>query len=166
MSRLDRPALRGTLLGRLLRLWNPIMKRLLRSPLHAPWSRWFAVIEWTGVRSGRVYQTPVSCLPDGGRFLITTGDRWWRNLVGGAPVRLWVGGRRLDALAEPVLDEEESADLHRRMFAARPLFARLAEISRADDCAQIVRSLRAGRQLILVRARAQGDEVHPDGGLF
>jgi hypothetical protein len=34
MSRSESPALRGTLLGRLLVVWNPIMKRLLQSPLH------------------------------------------------------------------------------------------------------------------------------------
>jgi hypothetical protein len=45
MSRGESPALCGTHVGRLLVLWNPILKRLLQSPLHWPWSSWFAVID-------------------------------------------------------------------------------------------------------------------------
>jgi deazaflavin-dependent oxidoreductase (nitroreductase family) len=161
MSRLDRPALRGTLLGRLLRLWNPLMKRLLRSPLHWPWSRWFAVVEWTGRKSGRAYSTPVSCLVDDGRFLITTGDRWWKNLLGNAAVTMWVRGRRHEGVAEPVLGEDESVALHQRMFTVRPIFARLAGISRLDDGDQIRRSIRGGRTIIVIRPRAAPPPVPP-----
>lgn len=153
MSRVDRPALRGTLLGRLLRLWNPVMHRLLRSPLHWPWSRWFLVIEWTGRKSGRDYRTPVSYIRYQDEILITTGDRWWRNLVGGAAVRVWTGGWRREATAEPVMDEVESVSLHERMFRDRPSFAALAGMSRSAPTAELVRAVRAGRKLIRVRLK-------------
>ena len=60
MSRVTRPALRGSLLGTILRTWNPAMKLILNSPVHWPLSRWFAVLSWTGRKSGRHYSTPVS----------------------------------------------------------------------------------------------------------
>ncbi|MBA2633579.1 MAG: nitroreductase family deazaflavin-dependent oxidoreductase [Chloroflexi bacterium] len=151
MGRLDRPRLRGTALGTALRLWNPVMKRLLASRFHWPWSRWFLLISWTGRKTGRDYQTPVSYVRHDHDLLITTGDAWWRYLVGGAEVRVWFGGRRQRATAEPVLDEEESLALHARMFVDQPLFAVLAGLSRAADRDQITRSIRAGRTLIRVR---------------
>jgi hypothetical protein len=150
MRRLEQPQLRGTLLGRLLRAWNPFMKRLLRSRLHMPWSRWFAVIQWRGRKTGRIHSTPVSCARFDGRLLITTGDRWWRNLVGGAAVRVWFRGRRHAAVARPVLAEEDSLALHLRMFADQPLFALLAGVTDRSDREQIRRSIRAGRTLVLV----------------
>ncbi|MBA3689675.1 MAG: hypothetical protein H0W81_12760 [Chloroflexi bacterium] len=79
MSRVSAPALRGTLLGALLRLWNPLMRRLLDSPVHWPLSRWFAVLAWSGRRTGRRYSTPVSYVREGTTAYVTTGDRWWRK---------------------------------------------------------------------------------------
>jgi deazaflavin-dependent oxidoreductase (nitroreductase family) len=151
MARLDRPALRGTLLGSVLRLWNPIMKRLLASPLHWPWSRWFLVIGWTGRKTGRTYRTPVSYVREGDELLVTTGDAWWRNLIRGTETRIWLAGREQQASAEVVDDEQESLALHERMFARRPLFATLAGMPRAPDSAQVLRAIRAGRKVIRLR---------------
>jgi hypothetical protein len=125
-------ALRGSWIGALLRFWNPVMKRLLRSPLHWPWSRWFLVVSWTGRRTGRRYATPVSYAPVGDVLLVTTGDRWWRNLAGGGPVTIWLRGRRRQATATPVLDEDASVAGHRALFAGRPLFRLLARLPRPD----------------------------------
>ena len=86
MNRVSRPALRGSLLGVLLRAWNPFMKVILRSPLHWPLSRWFAVLSWTGRKSGRRYSTPVSYVLNDSAAYVTTGDRWWHNVEGGGPV--------------------------------------------------------------------------------
>lgn len=151
MGRLDRPALRGTLLGTALRLWNPVMKRLLASRFHWPWSRWFLVISWMGRKTGRAYHTPVSYVREDDALLITTGDGWWRNLVGPADVDVWIRGHKQRALAHVVLDEEESIALHERMFADQPLFALLAGLSRRRGRGQITRSIRAGRKLIRVQ---------------
>jgi hypothetical protein len=138
-----------------LRLWNPIMKRLLRSPLHWPLSRWFLLLSWTGRKSGRRYATPVSYAPVGDALLVTTGDRWWRNLIGGGPVVIWHRGRRRETTAQPVLDEEASVDGHRRIFEARPFFRILARMPAgprggppSDEA--IRDSLRQGRVLVRI----------------
>lgn len=151
MARVEQPALRGSALGRLLRVWNPFMKRLLRSRLHWPWSRWFALIEWTGRRSAITYRTPVSYVTDGDHVLITTGDAWWRNLVGGGPMKIWLAGRERPAMGEAILDEEELVRLHDRMFAIRPRFARLSGLPRSPDRPTLLRSIRAGRGMVVVR---------------
>lgn len=126
MSRIESPALRGTLLGRLLTFWNPIMKRLLRSELHWPWSRWFAVVEWTGRRSGRRYSTPVAYLLRGEEVWITTGDAWWRNLRSNPATHLWPAGKQVVGDPTLVSDPLESVQLHATLFEVRPFFAGLA----------------------------------------
>ena len=151
MGRVDRPALRGTLLGWLLKQWNPVLRRLLMSSFHWPWSRWFLLISWTGRKTGRRYATPVSYVQADGDMLVTTGDAWWRNLSGDAEVRIWRAGRGRHASAAPVADPDESVRLHERMFAQRPVFALLAGISGPGQRAQIRRAIAAGRMILRIR---------------
>ena len=126
------------------------MKRLLTSPLHWPLSRWFAVIEWTGRKSGKRYATPVAYLSWDNEIWVTTGDRWWRNLAERPNVRIWVRGVRRDGLAEPVVDQAESVRLHATMFRAKPFFARLAGLPARPTTSAIEQTVRAGRVLVRV----------------
>ncbi len=78
---------------------NPLVRSLIRSPLHPLASRRLALISYTGRRSGRRYTIPVGYQMAGRQVTITVGspDRkvWWRSLKGtGAPVELIVRGRR------------------------------------------------------------------------
>lgn len=153
MSRVDSPALRGTILGRLLRILNPVMKRLLQSPVHWPWSRLFTVVEWTGRRSQRPYSTPVSYLLRGDEVWVTTGDAWWRNLRANPNMRVWLAGRQVEGDASPVTDAEESIQLHTSMFEVRPIFAQLAGLPARPTRQQIARAVDAGRVLVRIRLR-------------
>ena len=79
---------------------NPGLRRLLRSPLHRLASGRFALITYTGRKSGREYTIPTFYKDKGDEVTIAVGwpDRkvWWRNLTGaGAPVRLVVRGHEL-----------------------------------------------------------------------
>jgi hypothetical protein len=154
MSRVSAPALRGTPLGALLRLLNPIMRFLLESPVHWPLSRWFAVLAWTGRQSGRRYTTPVSYVRDGSTAFVTTGDRWWRNLRGGAPVAMRVGGRWLQGSAAPLLDQAACRAEHERLFRDHPWFRRLAGIPEGrgggPDVNAVNRAVAAGRVLVRI----------------
>ncbi|MDQ2941645.1 MAG: nitroreductase/quinone reductase family protein [Chloroflexota bacterium] len=156
MSRIESPALRGTLLGWLLTFWNPIMKRLLRSKLHWPWSRWFAVVEWTGRRSGRRYSTPVAYLLRGEEVWVTTGDAWWRNLRSNPLMHVWLAGKQVVGDAAPVTDSLESAQLHATLFQVRPFFARLAGLPPRPGGPVIARAINAGRVLVRIRLRVGG----------
>jgi hypothetical protein len=76
---------------------NPLMKALLRSPLHGLRSGRLALITVTGRKSGREYTFPTGYERDGDTVTITVSwpDQkvWWRNLRdGGAPVRLRLKG--------------------------------------------------------------------------
>jgi hypothetical protein len=75
---------------------NRLLTLVLRSPLHPLASRQLAVITVRGRRSGREHAFPVGYERDGGLVTIPVGwpERkvWWRNLRGGAPVRLRLRG--------------------------------------------------------------------------
>jgi hypothetical protein len=79
---------------------NPALRSLLRSPIHRLASGRFALITYTGRRSGREYTIPVLYRDKGDEVTIAVGwpERkvWWRNLTGeGGPVQLLVRGREL-----------------------------------------------------------------------
>lgn len=77
---------------------NPLVRWLIRSPLHRLASRRIALISYTGRRSGRRFTIPVGYESAGPEVTITVGSPehkvWWRNLTGpGAPVELVIRGR-------------------------------------------------------------------------
>ncbi|HYM52202.1 MAG TPA: nitroreductase/quinone reductase family protein [Candidatus Dormibacteraeota bacterium] len=129
------------------------MKRLLRGPLHWPWSRWFAVVEWTGRRSGRRYNTPVAYLRRGEEVWVTTGDGWWKNLRTNPAMRVWLAGTPVEGEATLVRDTPESVQFHTTMFEARPLFARLAGLPGRPAPDQIARAVSAGRVFVRIKLR-------------
>ena len=78
---------------------NPLVRWLLRSPLHRLASRRIALITYTGRRSGHRYTIPVGYEMAGVDVTIPVGsaDRklWWRSLTGtGAIVELVLRGQR------------------------------------------------------------------------
>jgi hypothetical protein len=154
MSRVSAPALRGTALGGILRWWNPLMRRLLESPIHWPLSRRFAVLSWSGRKTGKRYSTPVSYVREGTTAFVTTGDSWWRNLSGGAPVAMRVAGRWRQGNALPLFDAAQCRDEHERLFRAHPWFRRLAGIPTGrdggPDPVAVDRAVAAGRVLVRI----------------
>ena len=87
-------------------LINPIVRFLLRSPIHGLWSGSLMLITFTGRKTQRVYTTPVRYLQrDGAVWAFTSvRNKWWRNLQGGATVSLRIGGKDSLYRAEAVAD--------------------------------------------------------------
>jgi hypothetical protein len=82
------------------RVVNPTLRTILRSPIHRLASGRFALITYTGRRSGREYTIPCFYRDTGDEVTIAVGwpDRkvWWRNMTGeGAPVRVLIQGQEL-----------------------------------------------------------------------
>jgi hypothetical protein len=130
------------------------MRRLLDSPVHWPVSRWFAVLAWSGRKTGRQYSTPVSYVREGNTVFVTTGDRWSRNLSLGAPVAMRIAGRWRQGSALPLLDAAECRAEHERLFRNHPWFRRLAGIPQGregdTDATAIKRAVAAGRVLVRI----------------
>lgn len=103
---------------------------ILKSPLHRMMSDAFLVLQWTGRKSGRTFATPVSYVRgDDGSLLITSDSPWVHNFTDGAPVTVWLKGRRVAARAELVADPDAAADALHHMVQARPSYAKNAEIA-------------------------------------
>jgi len=87
-----------------VRFGNAATKLLLRSPLHRFLSGRFMVISVTGAKSGRRYSTPVNYVQNDGVLIVMsrTYRTWWRNVRGGAPVRVRLRGRERAGAARVV----------------------------------------------------------------
>ena len=157
-DRVSSPALRGTWIGTILRFLNPLMLRLLDSPLHWPWSRFFMLLSWTGRKTGETRTTPVSYVREGETIVVTTGDRWWRFLPESGDVRIRVRGRWRPARAEIITEPTSCAAQHERIFRRHPWFRILSGIprearGRGADPAAVARSVDAGRTLVRIDPR-------------
>lgn len=101
---------------------NPLVKGLLRSPLHRLASGSLALITVTGRSSGREYTFPVGYSEKDGRVLIVVGwperKRWWRNLLQPAPVRLRLRGVERTGTAVASGDEKRGVTVEVELDAA------------------------------------------------
>jgi hypothetical protein len=85
-------------------LINPVMRALLRSPLHFVQSKSVMLITFTGKKSGRSFTTPVRYVRVGDtvRCFTSPQNLWWRNLRGGATVSLRIAGVNRPYFAAPI----------------------------------------------------------------
>jgi hypothetical protein len=85
---------------------NPVVRTVLRSPVHGLLSRHLMLLTVTARRSGRLFTIPVGYEQRGERLVVSLQwperKRWWRNLEGGAPVVVVVRGTRRTGTARVV----------------------------------------------------------------
>ena len=84
----------------LFRVLNPVMRTVLKSPLHGMVSKQILVITFKGAKTGKEYSTPVSYFMEDSAVYCFTHGTWWRNLEAGAPVKLCLKGREREGFAE------------------------------------------------------------------
>ncbi|MDQ3855308.1 MAG: nitroreductase family deazaflavin-dependent oxidoreductase [Chloroflexota bacterium] len=79
------------------RLYNPLVRVLLRSPLGKWLGRSLLLLTYTGRRSGQRYTIPVGYVRNGDTLVVMSPRTrvWWRNLRSGAPVSVRLAGREL-----------------------------------------------------------------------
>ncbi len=122
---------------------NDFMAWVLRSPFHGMLNG-MMLITVTGRKTGKTYTTPVGYYEDGGSlWVITSRDRkWWRNLQGGANVKLLLKRKPVNGYAETELDEKA---VETRMYeyvkhipqAAKPMKIRVENgVANAEDIAR------------------------------
>ena len=87
---------------------NNLMKLILRSPIHGLISKNILLITFTGRKSGKSYQTPVSYSQRDGQVTIFTHAKWWKNFVDGAPVTLRMQGRELMGTAVSIAEDKQA----------------------------------------------------------
>jgi deazaflavin-dependent oxidoreductase (nitroreductase family) len=98
----------------LIRLLNPMMKALLRSPLHRFASRQFLLLTVTGRKTGRVYTVPVTRHESGDALVVFAAGGWRRNLRGGAAVRVTLDGSERTGEAQLEEDPDRVVQAYKR----------------------------------------------------
>jgi len=113
------------------------------------------LLGFTGRKSGRRYTTPMSYVRVGDEVLMTTEAPWWKNLAGGAPVEVRLGGKSRPCFAEAVTREGGVAEVLRTILRHYPGYRRFVGVSidedgRPDD-EMVLEAVRRGRVGIRVR---------------
>jgi hypothetical protein len=99
-----------------LRLVNPVMLRLLRSPLHRAVSNKLMILSVRGRKTDRTIPVVVGRHPVDGLLLVSASGAWRHNLRGGAPVRVTLDG--VERTGHAVLEEDpnEVARIYRQLL--------------------------------------------------
>lgn len=140
-------------------MWaNKMMIWLLRSPLHPLVSGSVLLLSVTGRRSGKQYSLPVNYVGEGQTlWIISQRQRtWWRNLVGGAALRLLIRGQETQAFGSAIVEPQELASALQTFFRSFPRYARYFKLTldesgspSAEDCA------RQAQRRVLIRIELQ-----------
>lgn len=92
---------------------NPLLRVVLRSPLHGLVSDSLLLLSYEGRRSGDRFRTPVAYERDGDEFVVTTfreAGTWWRNFQDGHPATVWLRGDSVDVYGRAYTDEDVVAE--------------------------------------------------------
>lgn len=141
------------------RLKNTFPTLILTSPAHPMMSGKYAIIEFTGRKSGRRYQAPIAYVERDGRLLLSTDSPWWKNLRGGAPVTVVLRGRRVTGAGLAITDRTRAAAILRALVDAIPSYAKPAELEVRDGRVsdqEIARAIAEGRVSIEVELDGAG----------
>jgi deazaflavin-dependent oxidoreductase (nitroreductase family) len=114
---------------------NPVVSFLLRSPLHGLLSKNMLLITVTGRKSGKPYATPIGYVQRGDELLIVSSpDRtWWKNLRGGATVKVHLQGRDLIGHGIAIEDRAEVAESMIGLLQAAPQYQKYLGVSLTPD---------------------------------
>ena len=139
---------------------NAVVKAILRSPLHGLMSKKRMLLTFRGRKSGKVYTTPVSYFREGESIVCFTDSSWWKNLRGGAPVRIRLTGRDVAGMAYPIdTDTEAIARGLGRVLQKIPGDARYYQVTVGPD-GQLSAAdlLRAAHSNVMIQIHLSNEE--------
>lgn len=103
---------------RVLRIVNPLVGRLLRTPLAGPLRSRMMVVNVVGRKSGRRYSIPVSAHRIDGELYALTSAGWKNNFRDGATADILLDGRTTTMRGELLTDTALVAELSHRCAKA------------------------------------------------
>ncbi len=133
---------------------NDFMAWVLRSPFHGMLSG-MMLITFTGRKTGKAYTTPVGYYEEGGYlWVITSRDRtWWRNLKGGANVKLLLKRKPVNGYAETELDDKTVEALMYEYVKHIPQAAKPMGIRVENGVANSEDIIRVAKERLFVRIK-------------
>jgi len=136
-------------------MWfNPIMIWLLKSPLHGMIDKGIMLVTLTGRKSGKTISTPVNVHRDGNTlWVISWRERkWWRNLRGGANLKVLLAGRTMDGTGQVIEEEQAVAKSLFDYYRKAPGAAKYVQIN-LDAAGQPVHAYceLAAKKMVVIR---------------
>jgi hypothetical protein len=109
-----------------MQIGNALTAAVLHSPLHWIISKNSLLLAIAGSKSGHKFTLPVNYFRDGDVLYITSlrTRTWWRNLRGGAPVKVRLAGRNMYVRGNLVEDGTAVLENLKPFFQHRPEIAR------------------------------------------
>jgi hypothetical protein len=104
--------------GPILRVMNPLMRFLLRTPFAGGMRKQFMVLSFKGRKSGREFVLPVSAHHIDGGLYALVGSPWKVNFKGGAAADVLHDGTETAMRGELIEDRALTADLFHRCASA------------------------------------------------
>jgi deazaflavin-dependent oxidoreductase (nitroreductase family) len=113
------------------------------------------LITATGRKSGRSITTPVNYYQEGNTlWVISNRERtWWRNLKGGAPVKLYLRGQEVNGFGEVLLDEAEVAPQIGEYVRHLPMSARALGVHVVDNQPDPADLERLAKERVMIRIK-------------
>lgn len=156
MPNRDRPGAMMSSANTLYRyILNPLVRALLRSPLHGVTSNNIGILHFTGSKTGHKLDTPLSFTRENNlvRLLSNQNTKWWRNLRGDeTSVEMEIARKRYSGVAS--LLEGDSQELRasvRQFIRSLPRDAKVYGLELSPDGDIVETSMEAiAEQLIVV----------------
>jgi hypothetical protein len=98
----------------MLRVVNPILRFLLRTPVMGAARKQLMVVSFSGRKTGRQYSIPVSAHRIDNDLYALTAAPWKQNFRDGAPAEVLHDGKTTTMRGELIQDRAAVADLYRR----------------------------------------------------
>jgi hypothetical protein len=113
-------------------MWfNPLVRAILRSPLHGLISANTMLVTYKGSKSGAAYTLPVNYLRQGDAFTVVSmrSRLWWRSLRRSPMVGLLLQGKAQQAMASVVEQPQAVAEALTRYVQQAPQLGRYLGIA-------------------------------------
>lgn len=98
---------------------NPVIKFILRSPLHHLLSHAMMVLSFKGRKTGKIISVPVGYTRRGDSLVVFTFGNWWKNLQNHAEVSIRLQGKNVKGQASIVTDLHTVGEMVNGVFEAR-----------------------------------------------
>lgn len=98
----------------IMRVTNPILRYLLRTPVLGAAAKQLMVVSFTGRKTGRQYAIPLSAHRVDNTLYALTGAPWKQNFRDGADARVLLDGKTTTMRGQLIADRPVVADLYRR----------------------------------------------------
>lgn len=132
-----------------LRVLNPTVRFLMRTPLGKPMRQWLILLRFTGRKSGRLLEVVITAHRLDGELIVLTDGRWRVNFRGGRDLEWDYQGRTTAGRGVLVEEPHAVGEIYRRVISElgpkvasqrTPLKVNVPRVPTVDELAKLART--------------------------